>query len=212
MTADPQLGDRKIGGYPLRSSRKVWQGRVFGLREDIVELPGGGPPVTRQYLDHPGAVAIAAVRTRRARKKPEILLLEQYRHPVRAKLWELPAGLLDQPQEAPLAAAKRELWEEADLVAESWEVLVDLFTSPGASDESLRVYLARGLTRSEEPFPRQEEEADMQVRWVDLDDAVHAVLGGALHNPTAVVGILAAAQVASRRWKGTRQPTAHWLR
>src|SRR5699024_5294316 len=100
-----------------------------------------------------------------------VLLIRQYRHPVRRRDWEIPAGLLDVAGEHPLATARRELAEEADLAATQWSVLAEFATSPGGSNELIRVYLARGLTELE-PFARTEEEADIERRWVGLDAAV----------------------------------------
>ena len=74
-----------------------------------------------------------------------MLLIRQYRHPVRSYLWEAPAGLLDVDDEHPLVAAKRELLEEAHQVADTWHVLYDVYNSPGSSSEALRCYLARDL-------------------------------------------------------------------
>jgi ADP-ribose pyrophosphatase len=73
-------------------------------------------------------------------------------------------------------------------------VLVDLFTTPGILGESLRIYLARDLTDVDHPdgFTREGEEAHMDTVWASLDDLVEAVLGGRLHNPTVVSGVLAA--------------------
>lgn len=198
--------DHKVGSYPLLSSEKIWQGLVFGLREDTVQLPGSDEPVVRQYLDHPGAVAVVALRG------SKVLLLEQYRHPVKAKLWELPAGLLDVAGEDYLEAAKRELREEADLEGGEWNVLVDLFTSPGASSESLRVFLVREPVDSTEVFPRTEEEANMRPLWADLDLAVDGILQGRIHNPTAIAGVLAAARARYNGWRGLRSTEAPWMR
>lgn len=142
----------------------------------------------------------------------EVLLERQYRHPVRAELWEVPAGLLDVPGESPLAAARRELSEEVDLAADTWDVLVDFFTSPGGSTEALRVFLARDVHPTGQVFPRQEEEATMEHLWLDLDGAVDAVLDGRIHNPSAVVGILAAHTSRARAWAGLRPTTAPWMR
>ena len=77
----------------------------------------------------------------------QVLLVNQYRHPIEAWLDELPAGLLDVEGEQPLLAAQRELAEEARTTADEWHVLVDLYTSPGMSNEAMRVFLARGLHR-----------------------------------------------------------------
>ena len=96
----------------------------------------------------------------------------QYRHPVRQKLWEIPAGLLDVPGENPLHAAQRELYEEAHVKAEDWRVLVDVYTTPGGCDEAVRIFLARDLSEAEgERFEVSEEEADMELARVPLRGA-----------------------------------------
>lgn len=169
---------------------EVWAGKVFAMRTDQVELQAGSQPVVRDYVDHPGAVGIVAIRERSGR--PHVLLVRQYRHAVAADLWEIPAGLLDVEGEDPVTAAKRELREEADLRAETWNVLIDIFTSPGASNESLRVFLARNVSEVAEKFERTEEEALMETAWIPLEEAVQKVFDGSLHNPSAVVGILGA--------------------
>jgi ADP-ribose pyrophosphatase len=181
------LGDFPLD-LPLRGERLVYRGKAFDFRSDDVEL-GNGVVVTRDYLAHPGAVGIIAVN-----EKNELLLQSQYRHPVRSTLWEPPAGLLDLPDEAPLAAAKRELFEEADLQAADWRQLIDFYTSPGGSSESIRVFLARGLSEvpASERFVREDEEAMMKPAWVDLDEAARLIFAGKLHSPTAVNGIFAA--------------------
>ncbi len=191
---------------PVVETTVVHEGRVFDLRSDVVDLGDGGR-VTREYLDHPGAVAIVALDA-----DERVLLLRQYRHPVRRELWEVPAGLLDVVGEDGRVAAARELAEEADLRAARWDVLVDYFTTPGGSNEALRVFLARDLSPvpDDERFVREAEELDMELRWVPLDEAVSAVLGGALHNPSAVVGILAAATSRAGGWASLRPADAPW--
>lgn len=188
------------------SSRRPWSGAKWSMRTDEVEL-SSGECVTRDVVDHPGAVGIVALDA-----EDRVLLLQQYRHPVAALLWEPPAGLLDVEGEHPLEAARRELGEEAGLRAARWDVLVDYFTSPGSSSEALRCYLARDLTEvpAGERHEGEHEEADMPARWVPLEEAVGLVLAGALHNPTAVVGILAAATARSRGWAGLRPADAPW--
>jgi ADP-ribose pyrophosphatase len=184
----------------------VHAGRVFDLRSDVVDLGDGGR-VTREYLDHPGAVAIVALD-----EQERVLLLRQYRHPVRRELWEVPAGLLDVVGEDGRLAAARELAEESDLQAARWDVLVDYFTTPGGSNEALRVFLARDLSPvpDDERFEREAEELDMELRWVRLDEALRGVLAGELHNPSAVVGILAAAASRADGWASLRPADAPW--
>nr|WP_239029040.1 NUDIX hydrolase [Pseudonocardia acidicola] len=162
----------------------------MALRADEVEMPGGRA-ATREILEHPGAVAIAAVGA-----DDRIMLIHQYRHAVRRRLWEMPAGLLDVAGEDPVETAKRELVEEAGLAASDWSVLLDLVPSPGFSEESVRVYLARGLTEVGRPAPADNEEADLERRWVSLPDAVRMAFDGTIVNATTVAGVLAVHAVA----------------
>jgi ADP-ribose pyrophosphatase len=157
--------------------------------------------VVREFVDHPGAVAVLVLDA-----QDRVLLLQQYRHPVRRELWEPPAGLRDVDGEPPYLTAARELAEEADLRAATWHLLAEFHTSPGGSDEEILVYLARDVVEvpEAERFAREDEEATMVPLWVPLDEAVEAVLAGQLHSPSAVVGILAAAAARDRGWRTLR--------
>lgn len=196
--------------HKVAASEVVWSGRIVDMVEDRVVVVEGEEPVVRQYTRHPGAVAVVVIRGEAGAE--EVLLERQYRHPVQASLWEIPAGLLDIPGEDPRVAAQRELAEEADMVADRWDVLVDYFTSPGGSTEALRVFLAHEVRDSDAHFEREDEEATMEYAWVRLDDALTMVLDGRLHNPSAVIGILAAHAARGRGWAGLRPADAPWLR
>ncbi|MFJ4872715.1 NUDIX domain-containing protein [Streptomyces sp. NPDC088757] len=165
-----------------------FRGKKTGVRTDDVVMPDG-TVARRDYQVHPGSVAVLALD-----EEDRVLLIKQYRHPVRQKLWEIPAGLLDVPGENPLHAARRELYEEAHVEAADWRVLTDFYTSPGGSDEAVRIFLARDLAEAEgERFEVAEEEADMEVARVALADLVRGVLAGDLHNSCLVNGVLALA-------------------
>ncbi|MGN6273054.1 MAG: NUDIX domain-containing protein [Protaetiibacter sp.] len=166
-------------------STRVYAGRVWDVRRDRFRF--GGHEIERDYVDHTGAVAILARDT-----DDRVLMINQYRHPIRSRDWELPAGLLDMEGEDPLTAAKRELAEEADLEAAEWRELLTFATSPGGSDETIRVYEARGVTPTAEPFARTEEEAELVLRWVPLEEAVEAALAGRIHNSILIIAVLAA--------------------
>ena len=201
--ADPVV-DHSGGHRVVRSENRL-HGRVWEVVTDTVELPGG-EQVVRDVVLHPSAVAVLALDD-----EDRVLVVHQYRHPVRATLWELPAGLLDVAGEDPLVAAGRELWEETHHHADDWAVLVDFASSPGFCDEAIRVYLARGARRSAgTPHDRHGEERDMPVRWVALDRLRDGVLRGDLHNPTLVVGVLAAAAARDQGWASIRPPDAPW--
>jgi 8-oxo-dGDP phosphatase len=171
--------------FETADSETLYVGKIFALRADEVRMPGGST-ARREVVEHYGAVAIVALDDDR-----NVVLVRQYRHPVGRRLWELPAGLLDMGDEPPHDTAARELEEEAGLAAQQWRVLVDVISAPGFSDESVRVYLATGLTDVDRP-EAHDEEADLTVKRVPLDDAVQMVLAGEIVNSLAVAGILAA--------------------
>jgi 8-oxo-dGTP pyrophosphatase MutT (NUDIX family) len=170
---------------PVLSTEVVFDGRIWEVRRD--QFHYGDATITREYVDHPGAVAVLALDA-----QDRVLLIRQYRHAIRSRDWELPAGLLDIADEDPLHAAQRELDEEVDLTADSWSVLIDFFTSPGGSNESVRVYLATGLSPTGTTFDRREEEADIEKRWLPLGEVVSGVVGHRLHNSILCVAVLAA--------------------
>jgi ADP-ribose pyrophosphatase len=163
--------------------------------------------VRREYIKHPGAVGVLAVDD-----QDRVAVIDQYRHPVRMVLWEIPAGLLDEPGEPPLLAAQRELGEEADLRATDWRVLADWMLSPGGTSEAFRCYLARGLSSvpEAERHERHGEELAMQVRWVPLEELRDGILAGRLHSPSLVVGVLAALASRSQGWDNLRAADAPW--
>jgi 8-oxo-dGTP pyrophosphatase MutT (NUDIX family) len=171
------------------ASETLYVGKIFALRADEVRMPGGHT-ARREVVEHYGAVAILAMNDER-----NIALVYQYRHALGRRLWELPAGRLALGGEPPHLTAARELKEEAGLAATDWRVLVDLDSAPGFSDESVRVYLATGLTEVGRP-EATDEEADLVVRWFPLAEAVRMVYSGEIVNSLAVAGILAANGVA----------------
>ena len=205
MTSDDALSD-VVDPRPATRRGEGFAGRIFDVVVDDVDLGEAGT-VTREYVDHPGAVAVVALDD-----DGRVALLDQYRHPVRSVLWEIPAGLLDVAGEPAVVAAARELAEEADLRAGRWDVLADFLTSPGGSNEALRVFLARDLSPvpAAERHVRTDEEAAMQVRWVPLDEVVARVLDGSLHNPSTVVGALSAFAAREGAWTALRPVDAPW--
>ncbi|MFF5446533.1 NUDIX domain-containing protein [Streptomyces sp. NPDC012888] len=172
--------------WEVISSERPFQGAKTAVDSEEVRMPDGSV-ARRDYQVHPGSVCVLALD-----EQDRVLVLRQYRHPVRHRLWELPAGLLDVPGENPLHAAQRELYEEAHVEAADWRVLVDFFNSPGGSDEAVRIFLARGLADAQgERYEGEGEEADMEVRRVPLEDLVRGVLDGELGNAALVAGVLA---------------------
>ncbi|MCH5674010.1 NUDIX domain-containing protein [Streptomyces gilvus] len=172
--------------WEIRATETPFVGNKTSVRTDDVVMPDG-TVVHRDYQVHPGSVGVLALDD-----EGRVLVIRQYRHPVRHKLWEIPAGLLDVPGENPLHAAQRELYEEAHVKAEDWRVLADVYTTPGGSDEAVRIFLARDLSEAEgERFAVEHEEIDLEYDRVPLDELARGVLAGELHNNCLVVGVLA---------------------
>ncbi|APT95091.1 ADP-ribose pyrophosphatase [Corynebacterium stationis] len=175
--------------FKVLSSQLLFDAPIIAVRKDELAMPNE-QVAYRDVVEHMGAVAVAAVND-----AGEIAMVHQYRHAVKRRLWELPAGLLDVKNESELAGAQRELVEEAGLKATQWSVLADIVTSPGFCEETARVYLAQDLTEVERPEAFGDEEADMDFAWIKLDEAVAKVLAGEINNSIAVTGIFAAWQV-----------------
>ena len=201
----PDLRDT-IGSKAVRSSSTSFEGKIWDVVSEDVDLGAAGV-VTREFIRHPGAVGVLALDD-----EGRVPLVHQYRHPVGMSMWELPAGLLDVPGEPPQLAAARELAEEADLRAGRWDLLLDWMLSPGGTSEAFRLFLARDLSPVSEAdrHERSGEELDMPTHWFDLDEVHAAVLDGRLHNPSLVVGVLAAHAARAQGWSTLRPANAPW--
>lgn len=175
--------DRKVE-IPATASRLLHQGMVWDLVSETFDYLG--QELTREFISHPGAVAVIAINERE-----EILLLEQYRRPVGKFLLEVPAGLLDEPGESRLDCAKRELLEEASMVANHWDELITFYTTPGGSTEDITVFIAKDIREVSSNYEPTGEEKDMPKHWIAVKEAAEMVLQSKIMSPSAVVGILA---------------------
>jgi 8-oxo-dGDP phosphatase len=172
--------------FAVVGSTDIYTGKVMAVRRDEVRMPAGGTAV-REIMEHPGAVAIAALDA-----DDRLVMIYQYRHALGRRLWEMPAGLLDAAGEDPVETARRELAEEVGLAAQEWSTLIDVSPSPGFSDESVRVYLATGLTDIGRPnLGADDEEADLEIHRIPLADAMAMAMDGTLVNASCVAGVLA---------------------
>lgn len=194
----------EFGGLPTRSRVEHFRGNILALRSDEVEFTDSVH--ARDYVVHLGAVAVLALDS-----QDRVLLIQQYRHPVAARLWEIPAGLLDHPDEDPLTAAQRELAEETGYLASEWNVLVDYAASPGGSTDVLRVYLARGLSQlPERPFTQEAEEMDLVQAFVGFEELQASIAAGHVGNAALVAGVMVAMVQRDRQWADLRPADAPW--
>lgn len=209
MTATPSgsadVSDQ-TGSRPVIERVERLDAAKWSVVTDRVQLDAD-TVVNRDVVLHPGAVGIVALDDRE-----RVVVLRQYRHPVASELWEIPAGLLDEPGESPLATAQRELVEEVGLRAAHWHRVIDLHSSPGMSSETIRVFLARGLADVDPALrpPATDEERDLVVVRVGLDDLVARVLGGHIRNSLAVAALLAVAESRREEWSSLRPPEDPW--
>lgn len=189
--------------FAVRTSERLYEGRIISLRRDELSMPEGSTG-WREVVEHPGAVAVVALDER-----DQVVVVRQYRHPVGRPLDELPAGLLDVGGEPAIEAARRELAEEAGLAADTWHVLVDLLTSPGMSDEAVRIFLARGL-REVDREVQEHEESELTSSLLPLTDVVDSALAGRYENSLLVAGVLAADHARRNDFAGLRSAEAPW--
>jgi ADP-ribose pyrophosphatase len=183
--------------WPVHRSDDVLRGSApFAVRRDLVSAPGQGDTFWRVVIEHPGAVVVLAVD-----EGGRALVLRQYRHPAGIRFVELPAGLLDEPGEDPLVAARRELREEGALEAQEWVHLTTTHNSPGISDERVEIYLARGLRDVPDRggFRLQHEEADMTVHWVPVEELLAGVLARELTDGPLATAVLTFALLQGMR-------------
>jgi len=203
MTGHPRLPGELADGASLGDSDQKWpvsstdvkyESPYVSLRIDTIVDPQGGEHA-RAVVQPNGAIGVLAID-----EDDRVLLVEQYRHPVGRRLFELPAGTLDVHGESALDAAVRELAEEADVVAEEWESILHLLATPGYSTEAWEVFRATGLSAvpHADRTQREAEEADMRQWWLPFDDAVDAVLSGRITDSLTVAGILAAQVLRTR--------------
>ncbi|WP_433294693.1 NUDIX domain-containing protein [Actinoplanes sp. CA-030573] len=186
--------------HETKSRTPRYEGPIFAVFSDQVTMSDGST-AGRDVVEAKGAVGVVALDD-----VDRVVLIKQYRHAVGGRLWELPAGLRDKSGEDLCVSAARELAEETDLHAGRYDLLIDLHTSPGFTDEKIRIFLARDLSAvpEAERHHRTDEEADIELAWFDLDEAVAMIFRGEITNAAAVGGLLAAARAREEGWATLR--------
>jgi len=168
------------GALTVKSRREIYSGRVLRLEVDEVVEHDGAAGI-REVVRHRGSVAALAVHD-----DGRIVLVRQFRHPIGARMWELPAGLLEAGED-PLEGARRELEEEAGLSAASMEPIADFFTTPGFCDERMFVFRA---TRFTEVPRRLDDDEQIEVKTCSLPEAQQMITRGDIREGKTLVGVL----------------------
>jgi ADP-ribose pyrophosphatase len=169
----------------LISSKLAYKGKVFSVFSDTVEEPGGNINV-RDVIRHNGSVVMLAVDESRNPNDPDIIFERQYRHAAGQFLIELPAGRVE-PNEAPLAAAKRELIEETGYRAKRWTLLTKYFASPGFLGEWMQIYLARDIR---EGVSTPEPDENIEVLRLPLSKALALIAANKIHDGKTLISLM----------------------
>jgi 8-oxo-dGTP pyrophosphatase MutT (NUDIX family) len=167
---------------PIVKQRTVFRGRVITVNVETVRLPNGHVE-DLEIIHHPGGAAIAAIDDQQ-----RVCLIRQYRHAAGGWIWELPAGKLE-PAEPALATAQRELQEETGTAGSVWVFLGDYVSSPGVFTETVKLFMAQGLSDAR----MQHEAAELiEVHWIPLSEACRRALSGELNDGKTALGLLRA--------------------
>lgn len=169
-------------------SREIYSGRLIRLNRETVALPNG-TDVELDIVHHPGGAVVVALDD-----EDNVCLLRQFRHAAGGVIWELPAGCIDPGDTEPLATARRELEEEAGLVARDWRELGSIFTTPGFCDEVLYLFLARDLRVTS---TNHGDDELIEVRWLRFSDALGMVMNNEIRDAKSVSGLLKAQAFAA---------------
>lgn len=162
------------------SSVEKYQCGLFRVTEEEATEPGGFH-IKRSIVRHKGSAVMMAVDD-----KKRVLLVRQFRLPAAQKLWELPAGKLDEG-EKPLEAARRELKEETGYQARTWKKLVTFWPSPGYVAEKMTIFLATGLTAGEAQ-PMEDER--IECRWFTRKEIDKMIRKGKIEDGKTMIGFL----------------------
>jgi ADP-ribose pyrophosphatase len=167
--------------------RRVHKGRAIDFWVDTVRLPSGGT-ATREYIGHPGAVAVVAVK--KGGKDPSIVFVRQYRHPVKEVTYEIPAGKLD-PGEPLLSCVRRELEEETGFRAKRVKKMLSYWPTAAFADEIIHIYAAEQLFDG--TFNPDEDEFIKPV-LLPLSRAFRMIRSGKIRDSKTIIALLAYAR------------------
>ncbi|MEF3280805.1 MAG: NUDIX hydrolase [Elusimicrobiota bacterium] len=160
--------------------KRIYKGKAISFMVDTVILPNG-KKATREFMDHPGAVAVLAVN-----KKNEIIFVQQYRYPVNKITYEIPAGKLNFKGDNFLKRARAELMEETGYTARRLNHLIDFWPTPAFSNEILRIYIARDLKKG---AASPDEDEFLNVKKIKDVDALKMIKKGDIKDSKTIIAV-----------------------
>ena len=159
----------------------AFEGKIINMRQDTVELENG-KTATRDVVEHPGGVCVLPLTDQN-----EVIMVKQFRYPYGEVIYEIPAGKLDRQGEDPLDCGKRELEEEAGMVADEFTFLGRMYPSPGYCAEIIHIYLAQGLHPSKQHL---DEDEFLEVYKIPFQTVLEAVMAGEITDGKTQIAVL----------------------
>jgi ADP-ribose pyrophosphatase len=181
------------------SSTLSYEGPLFRVYTD--EIKENGRELTRDVIRHNGSVVVLAVDDAKSKRDPMIVMERQYRHAAREVLLEVPAGKMEEGEDA-LAAAKRELLEETGFKAKRWRKMIRYFASPGFLGEFMQVFLAEGLTLGD---AQPEYDEQIEIEMMPLSKLVKMIDAGKIHDGKTLISVMLYARLREAEKKKKRK-------
>ncbi|MDX6461942.1 MAG: ADP-ribose pyrophosphatase [Acidobacteriaceae bacterium] len=189
----------KNADVEVLSSTLSYEGPLFRVYTDnILEK---GRELTRDVIRHNGSVVILAVDDKESKRDPMIVMERQYRHAAREFLLEVPAGKMEEGEDA-LAAAKRELLEETGFKAKRWRKMIRYFASPGFLGEFMQVFVAEGLTLGD---AQPEYDEQIEIEMMPLSRLLKMVDEGKIHDGKTLISVMLYARLREAEKKKNRK-------
>ncbi|MCL2254906.1 MAG: NUDIX hydrolase [Lachnospiraceae bacterium] len=160
----------------------VHKGNVIDYYEDTMQIPNGNI-VKWDFIDHKGAAAVVAVRD-----DGKLIMVRQYRNALERETIELPAGSVNYRGEPTIEAAKRELTEETGFSAESFDLLISIYTTVAFCNEKIDIYVAKGLKSGKQEL---DEDEYINVEVHDLDELCQMIYDCKIQDAKTVAAIMA---------------------
>ena len=159
----------------------VFTGKIINMRQDNVLLENGRT-ATRDVVEHPGGVCVLPLTAQN-----EIIMVRQFRYPYQEVLAEIPAGKLEKGEKSPLDCGKRELEEEAGMLADEYIDLGKMYPSPGYCEEIIHIFLAKGLHASSQHL---DDDEFLEVSRIPFRDALKQVMNGEIKDGKTQIAVL----------------------
>ena len=180
------------------SSKLSYEGPLFRVYTD--EIVENGREVSRDVVRHNGSVVILAIDDSKSKRDPLVVMERQYRHAAKEYLLEVPAGKMEEGEDA-LAGAKRELLEETGFKAKRWRKMVRYFASPGFLGEWMQVFIAEGLTLGD---AQPEYDEQIEIEMIPLSKLLSMIDEGKIHDGKTLISVMLYARLSKLRRKARK--------